>query len=48
MPVGVVLAIGYVFTLYLPEYGFTTAGVLVAVALVVQGWLGTRAQHAAD
>ena len=48
MPVGVVLAIGYLVTLYVPEYGFTTAGVLVAVALVVQAWLGTRAQHAAD
>lgn len=48
MPIGVVLAIGYVVTLYLPEYGFTTAGALVAVALVAQAWLGTRGQHAAD
>ena len=48
MPIGVVLAIGYLLTLYLPEYGFTTAGALVGVALVAQAWLGTRGQHAAD
>ena len=49
MPVGVVLAVGYLFTLYLPEYGATTAGVSVAVTLVAQAWLGARAaQHAAD
>lgn len=47
LPVGVVLAVGYLFTLYFPEYGFTTAGVMVAMALVAQAWLGTRAQHAA-
>ena len=48
LPVGVVLAVGYVFTLFLPQYGFTTAGVLVAGALVVQAFLGKTAQHAAD
>lgn len=48
MPVGFVLAAGYVLTLYLPEYGATIAGVMVAVALAVQAWLGARAQHAAD
>ena len=48
MPVGIILAVGYLFTLYVPEYGFTTAGVMVAVALVAQAWLGTRAERAAD
>ena len=48
MPVGLVLAVGYLFTLYLPEYRFTTAGVLVAVALVVQALLGRREQHATN
>ena len=49
MPVGVVLAVGYLVTLYLPEYGATTAGVAVAATLVTQAWLGARtAQHAAD
>ncbi|MDE0693197.1 MAG: hypothetical protein F4Y01_09045 [Gammaproteobacteria bacterium] len=49
MSIGVVLAAGYLVTLYLPEYGATTAGVAVATALVAQAWLGARAaQHAAD
>ena len=49
MPVGVVLAVGYLLTLYLPEYGATIAGVAVAAALAAQAWLGTRAaQHVAD
>ena len=48
MAVGVVLAIGYLFTLYLPEFGFTTAGVMFAMALVAQAWLGWQAKHAAD
>ena len=48
MPIGVVLAIGYLITLYLPDYGFTSAGALVAAALVTQAWLGTRNQHAAE
>lgn len=49
MPVGVVLAAGYLFTLYLPEYGATTAGVTVATTLAAQAWLGAQAaQRAAD
>ena len=41
-------AAGYLFTLYVPEYGFTTAGVMVAMAVVAQAWFGTRAERAAD
>ena len=48
MPVSLVLAAGYLFTLYLPEYGFTTAGVLVAAALVTQAKIGGRAQNAGN
>lgn len=49
MPVGIVLAAGYLLTLFLPEYGATIAGVAVAAALAAQAWLGARAaQHAAD
>ena len=48
MSVSLILAAGYLFTLYLPEYRFTTAGVLVAVALVVQGIRGTRERHGTD
>lgn len=48
MPVGIVLAAGYLLTFYLPEYRFTTAGALVAVALLVQGLRGTREAHATN
>ena len=48
MPVSLVLGVGYLFTLYLPEFRFTVAGVLVAVALVVQGLRGMREPHATN
>lgn len=48
LPVGLLLAAGYLLTLYLPEYRFTTAGVLVAVALTVQALRGTRTKHATN
>ena len=41
-------AVGYLLTLYLPEYGFTTAGALVAAALVTQAILGRSPQNAAN
>ena len=46
--IGAVLAGGYLLTLFLPEYRFTTAGVLVALALVVQALRGSRAGHATN
>lgn len=48
MPIGIVLAAGYLLTFYLPEYRFTTAGALVAVALLVQGLRGAREAHATN
>lgn len=48
MPVGLVFAAGYLLTLYLPDYRFTTVGVLVAVALGVQGLRGAREDRATD
>ena len=45
LPIGLMLGIGYLVTLFLPDYGFTMAGVLVAAALTAQAFLGapTRA-----
>ena len=48
IPVAAALAAGYVITLFLPEYRFTTAGVLVALALAVQGLRGTGKGHATN
>ena len=48
LPVGVVVLAGYLVALFVPEYGFTTMGVMVAVALSLQAYLGTRVQHAAN
>lgn len=48
IPVAAALAAGYVITLFLPEYRFTTAGVLVALALAVQGLRGTGKRHATN
>ncbi len=48
IPVATALAAGFVVTLFLPEYRFTTAGVLVALALAVQGLRGTGQRHATN
>lgn len=48
LPIGLVLGVGYLITLALPAYGFTTVGVLVAVALTSQAFLGGRRQNAED
>ena len=48
MPVSLVLVAGYVTALLVPAYGFTAMGVLVAAALSLQAYLGTRGQHAAN
>ena len=48
LPIGVLLGAGYLITLFLPDYGFTTAGVCVAAALVAQAFLGSRMQHGTD
>ncbi len=48
LPVGIVVLAGYLVALFVPEYGFTTMGVMVAVALSLQAYLGTRGQRAAN
>lgn len=48
LPIGLLLGVGYLISLFMPEYGFTTVGVLVAGALVAQAFLGPRTEHAAD
>ena len=48
LPIGLVLGVGYLITLALPAYGFTTVGVLVAVALASQAFLDGRRQNAED
>ena len=46
LPVGILLGVGYLITLALPAWGFTTAGVLLAAALSIQAYLGARESHA--
>ena len=48
LPVGIALFAGYLIALLVPEYGFTVVGVLVALALSLQAYLGTRGQDAAN
>ncbi len=48
LPVGVLLGVGYLLTLFLPGYKFTTVGVLVAAALTAQAFLGARDQRATN
>ena len=39
-PVGAIMGIGFLVSLYFPHFGWTAAGVLVAAALAVQGLAG--------
>ena len=48
IPVGILIGVGYVVTLYVPDYGWTALGILFAGALTVQATLGMRGQHASD
>lgn len=47
LPIGVVAAICYLLTLFVPGYGWTAAGVVVAAGLTVQAWLGGPSRAAA-
>ncbi len=40
LPVGLVAAVGYVITLFVPDYGWTITGILFAAALLTLGYLG--------
>ena len=47
LPISGVAAASYVVTLFVPEYQWTLAGVMMAAALVWQALLGARTRNAA-
>ena len=48
LPIGVMLGVGYLIILFLPQYGWTSAGVLTALALTAQAFIGARANGLAS
>ena len=48
LPIGVMLGVGYLIILFLPSYGWTSAGVLTALALTAQAFIGARANGPAS
>lgn len=48
LPISLLMGVGYLCSLFVPEYGFTIAGILVAFSLTVQAFLGSEPDHAAD
>lgn len=48
IPVGILIGIGFAITIYLPDYGWTAVGIILAGALTAQAFLGTRRQDAAN
>lgn len=48
LPVSLLLGVGYLISLFMPGYGFITAGILAAIALVTMAFLGPRIADAAE
>ena len=48
LPIGLLLGVCYLITLFVPGYGWTTAGVIVAVTLTAQAFLGARRRDATN
>ncbi len=48
LPIGLMLGVCYLITLFVPGYGWTTAGVIVAVTLTAQAFLGARVRDATN
>ncbi|MCY4579944.1 MAG: hypothetical protein OXD31_12990 [Chloroflexi bacterium] len=48
LPIGLMLGVGYITILFLPDYGWIAAGALTAVALIAQAILGARASGTAS
>ena len=48
LPIGVMLGVGYLTILFLPQYGWIAAGVLTAIALTAQAFMGARANGSAS
>ena len=47
LPVGIVAGVGYMVTLFVPGYGWTAAGVVVAAVLTAQAFLGAPSRATA-
>lgn len=48
LPVGVLAGIGFPISVYLPDYGWTIVGVLLAGSLTAQAYWGVRYQDATN
>ena len=48
LPIGLMLGVGYLAILFLPQYGWIAAGVLTAIALTAQAIIGARANGTAS
>lgn len=48
LSIGLMLGVGYLTILFLPQYGWIAAGVLTAVALTAQAFIGARANGTAS
>ncbi len=48
IPVGILVGIGFLISIYLPDYGWTVVGVMLAVSLTAQAYLGVRYQDATN
>ena len=48
LSIGMMLGIGYLIILFLPQYGWMSAGALTAVALTAQAFIGARANGLAS
>jgi len=48
LPIGLMLGVGYLTILFLPQYGWIAAGVLTAAALTAQAAIGARASGTAS
>ena len=46
LPVGILVGLCYPVTISLPGYGWTVSGIVIAAALTVQAFLGSRRQDA--
>ncbi len=44
--IGILIGIGFPITIYLPDYGWTALGVILAASLTAQAFLGIRKQDA--
>ena len=47
LPIGVLIAAGYLVTVWVPGYGWTATGIVLAIALVTAAFLGTSKSETA-